>query len=274
MMSDFLAVDQLLSTLTIGFVILGYSEFFTNILKTKFFHADDKINNVCKECLSIIPDKTTRDALNPIKIGEGTTASQIEQLKINCERIEKNVNQLKDDAEDNLKKKSELTGLTASCLFVFLYSVTLLFLPGVQNVIPCQFNVFVFSFSVLCILYTIMGEIFGEMNVSRFSLWFASLSKTVIGFSFIICISGIVSLLSVWIKMEIGDLWKYLYVSLIIIGWINFIVYAFVIRHRIITFKKDIDTQKKSILGDCEKVKKEYNDLETVANVADKFTTK
>lgn len=101
MMSDFLSIDQLLATLTIGLVILGYSEFFTNILKTKFFHAEDKINDVCKECLSIIPDKTTRDALIPIKIGEGSTASQIEQLKINCEKIETNVEQLKKDANEN-----------------------------------------------------------------------------------------------------------------------------------------------------------------------------
>ena len=274
MMSDFLSIDQLLATLTIGFVILGYSEFFTNILKTKFFHAEDKINDVSKECLSIIPDKTTRDALIPIKIGEGSTASQIEQLKISCEKIEKNVEQLKTDANENLKKKSELNGLTASCLFVFLYSVTLLFIPGVRSIIPCQFHVFIFSFSILCIVYTIMGEVFGELNAQKTSLWFTSLSRTVIGFFIILLVSGMVSLLSIWIPIEIGNLWKYLYVSLIIIGWINFIVYALIIRCRIRTFKEDTDNQKKPILEDCKKAKEEYDELKTVAKVADRFTTK
>lgn len=274
MMNDFLAVDQLLSTLAIGFVILRYSEFFIYVLKTKFFHAEDKINEVCKECSSAIPDKTTRDNLKPIKIEEGSTASQIEQLKINCEKIEKSIEQLQKDAKENLKKNGELRSLAASCLFVFLFSVTLLFLPGVKNVIPQQIHVFIFSFSIFCIIYTIAGEIFGEVNEGKLSIWFSSLSKTVISFFIIFLISGIASLLPIWVQIEIGCIWKYLYVSLILVGWINFIVYAFIIRCRIISFKGYVDLQKKSILNECKKVQKEYDDLKTVAKVADRFTAK
>jgi hypothetical protein len=273
-MNDFLAVDQLLSTLAIGFVILGYSEFFINVLKTKFFHAEDKITEVCKECSSAIPDKTTRDNLKPIQIEEGSTASQIEQLKISCEKIEKNIKQLQNDANENLKKNGELRSLAASCLFVFLFSVTLLFLPGVKNVIPQQFHVFIFSFSIFCIIYTIVGEIFGEVNEGKLSIWFSSLSKTVISFFIIFFISGLVALLSIWVQIEIGCIWKYLYVSLILLGWINFIVYAFIIRCRIISFKDYVDLQKECILKECNRVQREYDDLKTVAKMADRFTAK
>lgn len=272
-MSDFFAADQLLSTLTIGFVILGYSEYFTNILKSKFFLAEDKIKDACKECRSMIPDKMTRDNLKPINIGEGSTSAQIEQLKRSCEKIEASIAALDAEAKDNLNKKSELHGLTSSCLFVFLFSVSILFLPGLRTVMPSQFNVFVFSFSLLCIVYTIAGEVFGELEIKKVSSWFSSMSKTVYGFLIIVFLSTASALLTIWFDIAVDDAWKYLYVALIIVGWLNFVVYVFIIRHRIKSFKADIDKQKDDIISECRAVLKSYDDLKTVARVADQFAS-
>lgn len=271
MMNDFFAADQLLSTLTIGFVILGYSKFFTDILKTKFFHADDKIKSVCDECKSMIPDKMTRDNLVPVTVGSGSTAAQIEQLKRSCEKIEESISDLDTDAKNKLNKKSELHGLTSSCLFVFLFSVSILFLPGLRTIIPAQFNVFVFSFSSLCIIYTIAGEVFGELEIKKVSSWFSSMSKTVYGFLIIVLLSAVSALLTIWFEIAVGDAWKYLYVALIIVGWLNFVVYVFIIRHRIKSFKTEIDEQKETILSECRTVKNSYDELRTVARVANQF---
>lgn len=269
MMSDLCVVIQLLATLTIGFVILGYSEFYYNILMTKFFHADETINNACEECNNLIPDQTSRDLLIPTKLGEGNTAKRIEQLKIDCEKLGPRIKNFKKDSESQLKEKCNTRSLVSMCLFVFMESVLLLFAPMSKQLYYEETKHFILLFSILCIIYLIVGWVYGEKSKNCAFLRFESLKHPLIAIGAFFILSIVFALL--FSNVNFNDLlWKYLLVLLVLFGLINFVVYAFFIKRAITRFKDEVERNKNTILPDCERVKDEYHKLLIIQNEADK----
>lgn len=68
--------------------------------------------------------------------------------------------------------------------------------------------------------------------------------------------------------MNFGELWKYLVVVLVLLGWVNFLIYAIFIRRSIDRFRIDVERSKSEILEKCNEAQKSYTDLQTVASVA------
>lgn len=270
-MSEFYSVIQLLATLAIGFVILGYSEFFIDMLKTKFFHADEAICNAEKQCRSLIPDKATRENLKPTTVGEVNTAKQIEELRIECENIEVKIKDFVKQSEEDLDKKSKLRSLVSMSLFVFIFTVALLFVPSLRQQFGSIVNLFLLPFSSLCILYMVLGWGFGESDNKRKVLRFESLRHPIVYFAITCAVSIAFAFIAQWRSVKIGDSWKYLFVTLIIFGWINFVMYALFIRHSMKRFKFGVEQRKQPIVDECvaKDLKKKCDDLITVARMAE-----
>lgn len=270
-MSEFYSVIQLLATLAIGFVILGYSEFFIDILKTKFFHADEAISKAEKECLSSIPDKSTRDNLKPTKVGKNNTAIQIEELRIECENIECKINEFVKQSKNDLGEMSKLRSLVSMNLFVFMFTVTLLFVPSLKQQFGDIVHMFLLPFSSLCIIYMIFGWFFGEKNNNHKIITFESLKHPIVCFVVINVISVVFAFIASWQSIVINNIWKYLFVALIIAGWLNFVMYAYHIRRSMSQLKKAVEQRKKPIIDECKEkdLKKKCDDLNTVARMAE-----
>lgn len=269
MMSDLLSVIQLLATLTIGFVILGYSDFFYDILKTKFFHADETISQAVNECKTCLPDKTSMDNLTPTNLGEGNTSQKIEELRRSCEKVVESINNFEKKYKEELTKICCTRSLTSMCLFVFLESVILLFVPLARALYKDATESFLLPFSVLCILYLMSGWICGEKQHKCHIARFDSLKHPAISVLAILILSGAFTLFqNAYHFIELSEHWKYLVVVLVLMGWVNFLIYAIFIRRSINQFRSDVSNSKRDIIENCRNVRKNFDDLQTVANVA------
>ncbi len=270
-MSEFYSVIQLLATLTIGFVILDYSDFFTDILKTKFFHADDAISEAKKECLSIIPDKTTLNALVPTKIGKGDTSNKIEELKRDREKMEEKIKRFEEDRKAEMNELSDLRSLASLCLFVFLVSVTLLFVPTLKWLYGDFVSLSLSMFSMLCIIYMVCGWFFGENADNPKITRFESMKHPLIGFALACLVSVALAVFLPNSLAWVGGAWRYLFVALILCGWLNFAVYAFKIKRSISKFKDKVGKEKAKIIDECKAVDGKYKAILTVSEMAKSY---
>lgn len=270
-MSEFYSVIQLLATLAIGFVILGYSEFFIDMLKTKFFHADEAICNAEKQCRSSIPDKATRDNLKPTTVGEVNTAKQIEELRIECENIEVRIKDFVKQSEQDLDRMSKLRSLVSMSLFVFMFTVALLFVPSLKQQFGSIVNLFMLPFSSLCIIYMVLGWIFGESDNKWKAFRFESLRHPIVSFTITCAVSIAFAFFAQWRSIDIGDSWKYLFAALVVFGWINFVMYALFIRNSMRKFKSAVEQRKQPIIDECvaKDFKKKCDNLNIVAMMAE-----
>lgn len=270
-MSEFYSVIQLLATLAIGFVILGYSKFFIDTLKTKFFHADDTIFKAEMECRSSMPDKATRDNLKPTIVGEVNTSGQIEELRIDCENIESKIDDFVKQSTKDLDEMSKLHSLVSMSLFVFMATVALLFVPSLKQQYGDFINLFLLPFSSLCILYLVLGWVFGERTVNWKVLKFESLRHPIICFIVTCAVSVAFALIAQWQQIDIGSLWKYMFVALVIFGWLNFVMYALFVKRSMRRLKQTVEEKKQPIVDECvaKDLKKKCDDLITVARMAE-----
>lgn len=252
-MNDFYSVIQLLATLAIGFVILGYSEFFIDMLKTKFFHADEAINNAEKRCYSAMPDGITRKNLEPVKLGEdGDTSKDIENLRLKCEKKEKSVKTFMDKSREDLDKKSKLHSLVSMSLFVFMASVTLIFVPSLKSFVGF-FNLFLLPFSSLCIVYIVFGWIYGEKGNGKIALKFESLKHSVVCFAVICFVSIAFAFIAQWQSIDIGGLWRHMSIALVVVGWLNYVIYAFFVKYSMEQLKASVEAFADAMVKECEK---------------------
>lgn len=268
-MSEFYSVIQLLATLAVGFVILGYSDYFIKTL-TNFFHAEQTISDAEKECRKNIPDKSTRNNLKPANVGRsGNTSKLIEELRIDCDDMDERVDDFVKQSKAKFEEMSKVRSLVSTSLFVLMVSVALIFLPSLQNLWPVMdemTNLFLLPFSVLSILYIILGWFFGEKECVPSCLKFSSLKHPIICFLVALALSLAFACIGEKYSLDIGDSWKFLFVALIIVGWLNFFVYACIIKHSMNRFKALVEEKKDPIVKECEskQLNKRCDELLTV----------
>ncbi|MBR5983778.1 MAG: hypothetical protein IK025_08705 [Bacteroidales bacterium] len=164
-MSEYYSVIQLLATLAIGFVILGYSDFFIETLKKNFFRANDIILEIENECMKIIPDNDTLNGLEITNVGDGNTEEQIKELKRKCDEMKTNkIPSFNKESEEYLNKICILNSLAPMSLFVFMYTTILLIIPGLTYEYLIDFLTI---FSLFCGIYMFLGWIFGEKDCKK-----------------------------------------------------------------------------------------------------------
>lgn len=270
MLSDFYSIVQLLATLTIGFVILDYSDFFTKVLKTKFFHADETLKKAKDDCKLSVPDKTSFDELHPTNVGNGNTNKDIEELRRSCEKMVAKIDKYDETSNENLKV-IQLRSLASLCLFLTLVYVTFLFVPPLKR-LYCGFvcNSMV-PFTILSIVYIIAGWFLGEGNHECCLLRFGSLWHPIISFFAILAVSIVLS--AVWPELFdcFGNAWKYLFVSVVLLGLVNFVAYVFIVRRSIKKFNKQVEKDKNDIIKECSALHEEFEKLRSVSEIADRY---
>lgn len=268
MLSDLCSIIQLLATLSIGFVILDYSDFFTKVLKTKFFHADETLEKAEKEFRSYIPEKETRDALQPTAFSSGDTSGKIEELKRLCETTEDNIKEFKNTSTEELENAVKLRSLASLCLFLTMVYVTFLFVPTLKHLYGGFVCNSLVPFTIFSMAYVVLGWVFGECDKKCCLLKFGSLWHPIMSFiaKFIVSIALAASCPVFFARC--GVAWEYLFVSVVLLGLVNFIAYALIIWHSIKKFKENVEKRKTDIINECKNIDGKYKDLLKVAEMA------
>lgn len=279
------SVIQLLATVSIGFVFFSYSEYFAKTLKTSFFLADRKLEDSRKNCIGSFPDQATRDCLHEIPVGRGSTRSWIEELKRDCEKLQKDIDN-KWGSEKELEKGSfwerldkigKMKGIISTIFFVFFISVTILFYPAAHSVLKEQTLIFVFVLTFLSLIYLIVGWLTAESWRPHCVFFrYGSIRHPIIWF---VLISVISALCAIFLKgTTIGnnlstEAWKYTSVSFIVCGWFNFFIYAFKIRREVIKFLEDVEKTEKELVDRGKKLDDKYQHLVAVESMANGETS-
>lgn len=270
MLSNLTSAIQLLATLTAGFAVLGYTKYFYTILRERLFRADEEISRAVTECCqSRKVDSTTMDSLMPTKIGEGTNEDRIQELKIAYEKTEGSIAKLKSEANNSLNEKCCTRILTSICLFIFMESVLLLFVPTARSLYGLFIEYFILSFSSLCILYIFVGWLCGERDHRCILMRFESLWHPIAySLSFVIISLVFAFICTNCFHVNFGNVWKYMFVILVLGGWLNFVSYAVIVKMAIGKFRKTLNDNKKQVVEECEKVNKIYDRIITVSEEA------
>lgn len=268
-MSEFYSVIQLLATIAIGFVLLGYSEFFTEMLRTRFFRTDEKISKAGKDCIDRLPDEATLNSLKATPVGKGTTEEQIKELKRKCKEMKENkIPEFEKQARKELNGICYLRSIASMSFFVFMFSTTMLFLPSLIRLYGAIVTIALLLFSSLCIVYMVLGWFLGEKEIKCKMLDFGSMMHPIVCFVLVCAISVGLAFLPCWESIDIGKSWKYLFVLLIIVGWVNFLMYAFVVRRTIKKFERLLNAKRQPYWDECNSLLDECNKLVAVMDVA------
>lgn len=312
MLSDLTPCISLLATLTLGFAILNHLNQFCEILKNRFFHAEKTISEACKELRRLIPDKTTRDKLRKLCDVKKTSdnafndnvRAKSESLIRRSENAEKGLKEFREDCRKKLDEKCRTKSMASVCLFVFFVSVILLFVPLARHIIKAEVESFLFPFSIMCMLYVVLGWFLGENEIGKTQtepettnpenptkdkgkdnkksfrekvkgIWlktsrrlcnYESLRHPFYSLLLIVVISIVFGYYN---SNELGDSWKYLYVSLILVGWLNFAAYAVIIRIAINKFNAYVGEKKNELSGPFNGINNDYGKLIVFQEVQD-----
>lgn len=301
MLSDLTPCISLLATLTLGFAIFNHLNQFCEILKNRFFHAEKTISKACKELRRLIPDKTTRDKLRKLSNDKKTSdnnfnnnvRAKAESLIRQSEDAEKKICEFGDTCRKKLDEKCRTKSMASLCLFVFFVSVILLFFPLARHISKAEAESFLFPFSILSILYVVLGWFLGEKEIAtieaepettnlemsaenegkdngkshgdkikeirqKISYGLCNYESLRHPFYSLLLIAAISLVFVYYNSIDFGDTWKYLYVLLILVGWLNFAAYAVIIRIAIHGFSVFVGEKKNELSSPFKEINKEY----------------
>ena len=260
--NDFSAVIELIATISVAFVAVEYVKSYTNILCERFFNFNYYIGRVFKDCGDILPDKETLDNLNPVDIDGKNTLKYIEEIKRKRESLEKEITSYEDNKKLEVIKFCHSRSMSSLCLYIFLFNVVLLFLGGVERMSPDYIHSFGFFFSLLSVLYVLIGWIFGEKEYDRKVACFSSMRHPI--FSCIIFFVLTLFFVIINNRFEllcIDKFWFHSLLLMIFMSYLNFCIFIYKIWDKAKTFKKDLNALKLKLDKECSDLKNQAEEL-------------
>lgn len=254
------------ATLTIAFVAVEYAKQYTCLIAQKVFDYFGRIEQVVLECKKTI-DEDTIDSLSSFNIDGCNTGVKIEGLKRKKEKTLQDIGDKEKILSTYVLEKCNSKSYSSLSLFTFLFSITSLFIAGIETPNVKCFWIIVVSLSLL---YTLTSWIFGEKNRYKFWIDYSS-------FKHVICIYFSIVLVAVFATCLWIDIFKlYLlpycydiagYVTLFL-PYVNFVVFAFIIRSKSVDIYNMISETFQPLKDTCCEIQKETEKLSTVKDLA------
>jgi len=167
--NDFSAIIQLAATLCIAFVAVEYVRSFIGVLCERFFKFQDFIAKSFQECRDILTDRDTLEHIEPIVIEGKSTNPEIEEVKRQNEALSKEIEEEEKRKNEEVKISCQVRSMSSLCFFLFLMSVLILLLGGVEKKYSDTSHSLVTILIVLSIIYLVYGWCVGETNVLKSS---------------------------------------------------------------------------------------------------------
>lgn len=190
--NNFATLLQFLASVSIVFVAVEYARVYAQTLYERLFRFTEYLEYVYKDC--ILPDDNTIKGLTPITVGENNTELQIEEIKRDIEKIQKQIKEFQEEQMQKVQSICEAKSMSAMCFFFFLGCLFLLFLGSVESAYPEFAHKTTFIFCCLSYFVIVAGWLLGEAKCQCRWCNFTSLLHLFI--LFIICL--ILSLLVGW----------------------------------------------------------------------------
>lgn len=269
--NNFSAIIQLAATLCIAFVAVEYVKSFIGILCERFFKFQNFIADSFAECRLLLTDKDTLEHIDPIIIDGKSTNSEIEEVKRQNEALTKEIDEEESKKKEEMKIFCQVRSMSSLCFFLFLVNVLLLMFGGIEKSFPDFSHVSVFLLNILSTLYLLWGWYAGECECPRKFRDFSSLKHASICFviiAFLSLITGIIVLL--WkqeVLIVVNFVWQYSVIVIILLTYLNFIVFTFKIKTKAKAFKNQVGISKNILIKKCEKTKQNVEELKGVSRL-------
>ncbi len=275
--NDFSAIIQFTATVCIAFVTVEYVKSFIDVLCERFFKCQEFIINAFQECRDKLADKNTLENINAVDINGKSTNNKIEEAKRENEILRKDISDMEEQIKKELKSTCQVRSMSSLCFLIFLESVLILLVGGVEK------RYIVFSHSLVVVLtffsviYLFIGWIRGEKDAQKYILTdFSSLKQPFYWFFISILFSIVILLVcSIFLSFEslrvcentIDDIWWWSLVIYIIFSYLNFFVFALKINNKAEDFKKKVKDSKSVLIERCEAANKNVEKLQAASDL-------
>lgn len=272
--NNFSAIIELVATMSIAFVAVEYVKSYTSELCERIFDFSKYIDNTFRGIKELV--ETNIETLNhipPIVINGISTNSKIEETKRKHEEFKKSIELTIDNKKNMIATECQARSMSSLCFFTFLFNVLLLFIGSIEYRHPVFAHIFVSFFSILGIIYLILGWIFGENEKNIRFLRFASLRYSVVSFVIVLFLAICASLLDCFLLnwSFIENVWWYLLLISIFLSYINFIVFVFKIKNRANIFKKKIIGREEELKTSLDDMDNDVKELLSSNNLSQKL---
>lgn len=272
--NNFSTIIELVATMSIAFVAVEYVKSYTSELCERIFDFSKYIDNTFRDIKELVDTNIeTLNHIPPIVIEGISTNSKIEETKRKHEEFKKNIESTIDNKKKMIATECQARSMSSLCFFTFLFNVLLLFVGCIECRHSVFAHIFVSIFSILGIIYLILGWIFGENEKAIRFMRFASLKYSVASFVIILflatCTSLLVCFLLNW--SFIKDVWWYVLLISVFLSYVNFIVFVFKIKNRANAFKKKIIGKKEELKISLDDMDNDVKELLSSNNLSQKL---
>ncbi len=278
-LNNFSPIIQLAATLNIALVAVEYAKSYTSVLYEQVFKFKDFIEESFDTCLRLLTDKESLESLDPQIINGRSTNYQIEDVKRKHEKKRTEIENEKQRKIAATLKICESKSISSLSLYLFLYSLTTLFLCGFEDNESSNLIIHgVWSiYTLLTLAYLIIGWSKGENENHKFlCLNFSSLlnptwvALCLLAISISICTIAIHSD-KTWVANLIDIAWTTILITGVLMMYSNFVAFAIRMWHNAKNIRTQITQSSESLKQECADLKKEADDLITVSRVSDKL---
>lgn len=256
--NSFSTLIGIATTLTGAFVAVEYTKQYTLLLAERVFNLTNYLKEVVSRCKSYI-DVSTIDNLGELVINGCNLSYKIEGLKRDKEKILNLITNSEENEKQYLQKRSTSRCYSALSFFIFMFSLSSLFVAGFESG-KCEYLNSIRNFWILITffssLYILSAWFLGERKKFKYWIDYSSIMISFYVFNVILLICfGFLILLP---EQLFQFLFNYYYIIIFItitIPFMNFIVYAFKIREISKEIKLHIDDTFRPIEEDCKSIK-------------------
>lgn len=270
--AGFASLFALAATLNIAFVAVEYAYSYTKILSARIFNFTELITDQFKEIHNILLLKETLNNIEPTEIGGQSTLSQIEKNKREIEKLESEINIEKETLYEEINSICESKSFSALSLWNFFYSVSILFIIGLESTFTIFAHMFLYSASAFTLLYMIIGWFWGENN-TIISPFYSSLKRSIITFLLFLAASIVVAIrANTCCPLSNAD--TIITPICAAVPFLNFISYYFIIRHKGKSIKSKIKSCASKYQDSCSEIDKDIENLKTIDKVRNQLKDK
>ena len=269
--NNFSAIIQLAATLCIAFIAVEYVKSFIGILCERFFKFQDFIADSFAECRLLLTDKETLEHIDPIIIDGKSTNSEIEEVKRQNEALTKEIDEEEGKKKEEMKIFCQVRSMSSLCFFLFMVNISLLMFGGIEKSFPDFSHVSVSFLNILSTAYLLCGWVIGECEYPRKYTDFSSLKHASISYVIIASLSLVIGIaVLLWkqkILLVVYYVWQYSVMVIILLTYLNFIVFTFKIKIKAKEFKNQVGVSKKNLIEKCKKTQQSVEELKGVSRL-------
>ena len=270
-MSDFSSLLELAAGLNVAYIAVDYSMGYTNIISEKLFEFSQKIEKSFEKSDSILCEKKSLENLKPIVINGKNIGIKIEDIKRKFEKLDTEIKTAKTNLNADMQKDCESKNFSSLSFCMFLFCIISLFLGGISanEKIKMFSSIFNIVIGILLLVYVIIGWTKND-NTYLWKIDYSKLTHSLSCFTIVVILSFIITFLTHYyylnnlFVMDILRLEQIIYwfnIFFVIFPFLNFIVFAFIIKKKGRTISIKISNMATEIENKCNGVKKEAEKL-------------